>query len=311
METSEQNSSVRAATQPDSLFGPGALLVFAVVAGSTAVIMIKASTEQALLVASYRLLVAALVLSPFFWREWRRHRAEYGWRQVGWAFFPAVALAVHFMSWVIGARMTLTANASLFVNMSPLALPFFLWIFYREKLRRAEVIGTLFALSGVLLLTGSSVQLSMQNFLGDVICFGSMLAFACYLALGRRNSGRINIWLYIVPLYTMAGLMCLAVAVFFVNPIKTYTTANLLYMLGLGIIPTVIGHTLLNTSMKYFRGQVVGIANLGQIVFAGAMAALFFGEVPAPIYYAAAALILTGILIGIFGNKRDSAKIAS
>lgn len=286
----------------------GLLLLLAVLACSTAVIMIKASTEHPLLVASYRLLLAAVILMPFFVRDVRRARAidpqAYTLRQVGWSLIPAVGLAVHFMTWVVGARMTQVSNASLLVNMAPLALPFFLYLFYRERVTRAEVIGTLCAFAGVILLTGANVRLDITRFLGDLICLGSMLAFVCYLALGRRNSARISLWLYMVPLYYMAGILCLLAALFFINPIKAYTLPNVLYIVGLAVIPTVIGHTLLNYSMKHFRGQVVGIANLGQVIFAGMMAAAFFNEIPSAIYYVAAALILAGIFIGILGNKR-------
>jgi len=285
----------------------GLLLLLAVVAGSTAVIMIKASTEHPLLVASYRLIIAAVFLTPGFLRELAKVRQEqpdaYTWKQVAWSAAPALALAVHFSTWVVGARMTQTANASLLVNMCPLALPFFLWIFYKERITPVEVVGTFFALAGVVTLTSSNIRVSYQTFIGDLICLGSMLAFACYLALGRKNGGRISLFLYIVPLYYMAGLFILLVALPFVNPVKPYTLQNALLILGLGVIPTVIGHSLLNYSLQFFRGQVVGIANLGQVLFAGIMAAVFFHEIPKPVYYLAAVLIITGILIGILGNR--------
>ncbi len=184
---------------------------------------------------------------------------------------------------------------------------FFLLLFYQEKITRSEIIGTVFALGGVVLISAASVQMDLSTFVGDMICLGSMLAFAAYLALGRKNGGRISLWLYVVPLYYIAGLICLLFALFFINPINPYSLDNILYILGLGIIPTVGGHTMLNYSMKYFRGQVVGIANLGQVVFAGIMGAVFFSEFPRPVYYVAAAFIITGILIGILGSGRQRA----
>lgn len=282
----------------------GFLLMLGVLGGSTAVIMIKASTEHPVLIASYRLLVAAVVLTPFFIRELRKSGKAYTWQQLGWSALPALALAAHFISWVIGARMTNTANASLLVNMLPLALPFFLWIFYKERVTIREVIGTVFALGGVVILSAANVRVSFETFLGDMICLGSMLAFACYMALGRKNGERIGLWTYLVPLYYMAGLICLVVALFFINPIKAYDPVNLLYILGLGIIPTVIGHSLLNYSLKFFRGQVVGIANLGQVIFAGIMGVIFFHEIPGPLYFVAAVLIISGILIVVLKNGK-------
>lgn len=292
------------AGQPTRVMWRGLLLMTGVFAGSSAVIMIKASTEFPLLIAAYRLFVAALLLTPLFLREVRRSETPYTWKQVSWSAVPALALAVHFMSWVIGARMTTASNASLLVNMLPVALPFFLWVFYRERVTSVEITGSGIAVSGVLLLSGASFRLSMQTFVGDMICLGSMLAFAVYMALGRMNSGRISLFTYLVPLYWMAGILCFVSAAFFINPIKPYTLANILYIFGLGIIPTVIGHSILNYSLKYFRGQVVGIANLGQVIFAMLMGIVFFREIPTPVYFAAAVLILGGILyVMLFDRK--------
>jgi len=279
-----------------------ALLIFGVVCGSTAVIMIKASSEHPFLVASYRLLIAALVLSPFFWRDLKSFGGAYGWRQVGWSAIPGVILAIHFMSWVIGARMTAVASASLIANLTPVAMPFLVYFLFQERINRQEVLGTVFTLSGLVVLGWSSLQVSQSNFTGDLICFGSMLAFAAYLALGRRNGQRLSLWLYMVPLYTIAGLVCLVSALPFINPIKPYAAREALLFVGLGLVPTVFGHTILNYSLKFFRGQVVSVSNLSQPVFAGILGFLIFGEVPKPIFVLAAALIVTGILIVLFAS---------
>jgi drug/metabolite transporter (DMT)-like permease len=283
--------------------GPILILLSGVICGSSAVILIRASTEQPMLVASFRLLIAALILSPLFFRELKKNPGVYGWKQLGWSALPAVVLAVHFMSWVFGARMTEVANASVIVNLTPVGMPFFVWMFYNEKVNRREVLGTLFALAGLFVMSWANLQVSRTYFLGDLICFGSMLAFSAYLALGRKNGGRISIWMYVVPLYFMAGIICLLCALPFINPIKAYSTSNLLLMLGLGIIPTVIGHSSLNYALKYFRGQVVSVANLGQPIFAGLLGFLLFNEKPAPIFYGAAALIFAGVLIVLFTPK--------
>jgi len=278
------------------------LMLFGVVCGSSAVIMIKASSEQPFLVASYRLLIAAAVLFPFFLRDLKNYPGKYGWQQVGWSSVPAVVLAVHFMSWVVGARMTAVASASLIANLTPVVMPFFVFFLYQERINRKEVLGTLFTLAGLMALAWSSLQVSQTNFVGALICFGSMLAFAAYLALGRRNGQRLSLWLYMVPLYAIAGIVCLLCALPFINPIKAYATTDVLLVIGLGLIPTVLGHTILNYSLKFFRGQVVSVTNLTQPVFAGVLGFWIFAEVPGPAFFGAAALILVGVLIVLFSS---------
>jgi drug/metabolite transporter (DMT)-like permease len=280
-------------------------LIFGSACGATAVIMVKASDEHPLLVASYRLFVAVIILLPFYLRDLKQFEGNYGWKQIGWSALPAAILAVHFMSWVIGARMTSVANASLIANLTPVAMPFFVWALFRERISKQEVIGTLFTLAGLFVLTGSQLGLSEKDFQGDLICFGSMLAFAGYLAFGRKNGGRLTLWLYMVPLYFIAGVICLLCALPFINPIKSYTTANILYILALGIIPTVGGHTILNYSLKFFRGQVVSVTNLMQPIFAGFMGYIAFKEAPAAIFYPAAVIIIIGVLIVLLAKPAE------
>jgi drug/metabolite transporter (DMT)-like permease len=285
------------------------LLLFGIICGSTAIIFIKASTEQPLLVASYRLLIAGIVLFPFFLRDLSRLDGSYGWKQISWVLLPALALAFHLGSWVVGARMTQTANAVLIANLTPVAMPFFVWIFYREKINQRELFGTLLAMAGLIWMSGETFFISRSDFFGDLICFVSMLGFAMYLALGRKNGGRISLWLYMVPLYLIAGALCLVAACFFVNPLKEYTLTNALLILGLSIFPTVIGHTVLNFSLKFFRGQVVSVANLGQILFGTFFGFLAFGDVPRTSFYAAGVLIIIGILIVLQGSQQHQKQL--
>jgi len=287
---------------PDQSFLRSALLLAGILMGASAVIMIKASTEQPFLVASYRLLIAALVLAPFFFRDLKNFEGSYGWKQIGWSTIPALALAIHFMSWVIGTRMTQVANASLIVNLTPVVMPFLVWGFFREKINRKEIFGTLFTLAGLFVLGSANFSVSKTTFLGDLICFGSMLFYALYMALAARNRTRLTLWLYMVPLYFIAGVICLLCALPFTNPIKTYTTLNVVMIVGLGLIPTVFSHTILNYSMRFFRGQVVSVTNLTQPIFAGVLGYLIFGELPRLAYYAAAVLIFIGVLIVLFSD---------
>jgi len=266
---------------------------------ATAVIMIKASTEHVLLLAAYRQLVAALVLAPLFIRDIRRFKQQYSWSRCLRSVGPGIALGLHFITWNYGARMTLAANASLIVNMVPVVMPFFIFFLTRELVNKKEVVGTIVALAGVFILGTADFHIGQETFSGDLMCFVSMLLFALYLALGRRNRDIPSIWLYLVPLYLTGGIFCLLVSPLFITPFRWYTPGNLLYVLGLGIIPTIVGHSILNFSMKRLRGQVVAIANLGQFVYAGIMAFFCLQEIPEMVFYIAAFFIIIGAVVVI------------
>ena len=285
------------------------LLFTSIFAVSTAVIMIKASTLHPVLLAALRLFVATAVLTPVFIREYRRHHATYSWAHVCASMLPGLILAAHFISWTIGARMTPTANASFIVGLVPLAMPFFLAILIREHLTRNEVLATAIALGAVVVLTLADLNLSAKYFWGDVVCFVSMLFYAGYMALGRKNRHFPSVWLYLVPLYAAAGAVCFAIALFFTNPFQAYSGKDIWLILGLGIIPTVIGHSLINRAMKYFRGQRVSIVNMGQFVFAGILAYFIFGEIPHKPFYIASGLLIVSAIIAMQKDESQKSQV--
>lgn len=288
------------------------LLLLASLAMSSSLIFIKSSEENYLWLAAWRLLLATLIMSPVFFRELRR-RPDFDRRLLRLAIVPGWMLALHFVSWIPGARLTLAANASLIVNMVPLALPFILHGMLGERLTRREGVGTGVALAGVVYLALADYQADADHFRGDLICFGSMLVLCLYMALARRNNRRFpSVWLYIVPLYLSAGLFCVVCALATgQRPMDggTYTAREVGMILGLAIVPTVIGHSLLNNAMKRLRGQTVALINQLQTVFAAVLAYLFLAEEPRGSFYLAAILILGGaVCVLTLRQSKDAEK---
>jgi len=52
--------------------------------------------------------------------------------------------------------------------------------------------------------------------------------------------------------------------------------------------------------VRHLRGQVVSLCNVTQFVFAAVMAFFLFHEQPAPLFYAASALVVAGIALVVF-----------
>jgi drug/metabolite transporter (DMT)-like permease len=281
---------------------PADLLILAggIVACSTSVLFIKASTMHPVTLAVGRLLVASCVLSPLFVRDLRRHAASIGARQLSVALLPGVTLGLHLVVWNAGARMTSAANASLVVNMVPLVTPLLLFVFARERLNRGEWLGTGLGVAGILLLTARDYELDRQHFLGDGVCFVAMVLFASYLVMGRRSREVPSLFLYVVPVYVTAGLTCLIATAFVQGPFEgALQPFELAMALGLGLVPTVLGHSALNHAMGRFRGQVVSLANLAQPLSAALLAFLLLGEVPAAAFYVATLLIVGGARLAL------------
>ena len=286
-----------------------AILTLGVFCCSTSVIFIKATSQPALVIAAWRLSVATLLLLPLMFRAQARVPEIPLRARFRMAFVPGLILAVHFATWAYGAKLTPAANATLITNMVPIVMPLLMLVVTHETLTRREAVGTAVAMVGFCLLVATDLNISTVYFWGDAVCFGSMLLFALYLILARKNRAADQLWLYVVPLYAIAAVTCIVLSFVFGNPIHRYPLSDVLWMTSLGIVPTVIGHSILNHSMHVLRGQVVSVMTMGQFFFAAILAWPLFHEVPPLLFYPASALFIAGGWIVTVRASRQAGRI--
>jgi len=289
------------------MFARYLLLFLGVFACSTSAVLIRLSATDPFVLTALRLLIASVLLAPVLLSELRRHGAAFTRDHLRRTRLPALVLAVHMISWTLGARMTAVAQSTLIVNLVPIALPFFLLWIASERVNRAEVAGTALAILGLLILSAKDALAGGGSLAGDAVCLVSMLLFALYLALGRRNRDFPSVWLYVVPVYGQAAVICLVVALPRMGGFAVGSAREWAIMAGLAAIPTVCGHSLLNAAMRRIRGQIVSLCNASQFLFAGVMGYLLFGEIPRAVFYAACAIVLAGVALVVFGTPREPA----
>jgi drug/metabolite transporter (DMT)-like permease len=286
------------------------LLFLGVLACSTSAVFIRSSTTDPFVLTALRLVIAFIFLLPVLFAQLRKHQGSFTKDHLRRTHAPAVVLALHLILWTIGARMTVVAQSTLIVNLVPIALPFFLLWLARERINQTEVAGTVLAVAGLLILSVKDAVRGGGNLEGDAVCFLSMLLFGLYLALGRRNRDFPSIWLYVIPVYGQAALICLLVALPRIMTFDVRSAHEWAIMVGLAALPTVCGHSLLNAAMRRIRGQIVSLCNMSQFVFAGFMGYLLYGEIPSSLFYVASAIVVTGVAIVVFAMPAEAGESA-
>jgi drug/metabolite transporter (DMT)-like permease len=279
------------------MFAQFLLLFLGVYACSTSAIFIRMSHTDPFVLTALRLLLASLLLLPVFLVQLRRHPGSFTKGHLHRTHAPAVLLALHLISWTLGARITPAAQATLIVNLAPIALPFFLLWLAKEKVNRTEIAGTVIAVVGLVVLSAKDAVAGGGNLRGDLLCLFSMLMFALYLALGRRNRDFASIWLYIIPVYAQAALICLLVALPRIGTFEVGSAREWSLMIAMAAIPTVCGHSLLNAAVRRIRGQIVSLCNVSQGVFAAVMGYFLFGEIPSTLFYVSSAIVVAGLVL--------------
>jgi drug/metabolite transporter (DMT)-like permease len=182
------------------------LLTLGIFCAASSVVMTKASQLQPEHLSAARLFVAVLILSPLYLRDKKRFPEFTTAHAFKISALPAILLAIHFITWTLGARWTTAANSTLIVNLIPIAMPILGYFILKETINLKELLGTALALVGVCILALTDYRLNAQLLEGDLVCLISMLLVAWYLILARKNRNVPSIWLYIVPLYLTASI---------------------------------------------------------------------------------------------------------
>jgi drug/metabolite transporter (DMT)-like permease len=134
-------------------------------------------------------------------------------------------------------------------------------------------------------------------FYGNFLALCGAWAVAGYLMIGRTLRAKMELVPYITLVYGTAALVLLLTMMIAKQTPLGYSTPTYLFILGLAILPQLIGHSTYNWALKYIPASLVSITTLGEPIGSAILAFFLLQEIPSPFTLAGGALILTGIYI--------------
>ncbi len=233
-----------------------------------------------------------IFLIPVFVYKYR-DRLDYFWdyRPVIVGFF----LAVHFLLWISAFEYTNIGNAVIFIAIQPLFTIILEYFFAREDLREGVIIGILLALLGSIIISVGELNILFERFWGNLLALLAAFFAACYLFSGRSLRKEIEYLPYISLVYTYATVF-LAIFIIINNiPFTGYSGQNYLYLLGLAVGPTLIGHSIFNYSVRFIPATMVSLAIIGEPILTTILGWLLLGETITLATFSGGILILIGI----------------
>lgn len=215
-------------------------------------------------------------------------------------------LAMHFATWITGLFYTTVARATLFVDLQPLWAAIFGAMFLKEKLSRLEMMGVAIVTLGGVVSAGMNLGSSTSTTLGDLLSIAGGIAGAGYLLIGRKVRSEIP-WLnYMYSVYYLSAVWLLAVNLILYRRFPLPDRRDLLLILAMALLPSLLGHGLMNLAIRYFKAFVVNAAFLGEPVLATILAYFIFKEAPDMYYYIGAALIFSGLILIFLKQEKES-----
>jgi drug/metabolite transporter (DMT)-like permease len=279
-----------------------AVLAIGVVSVSFAAIFIRLAEAPPLVIATYRLCLAALILAPATGIHSRKELRHLSRRDILMALLSGAFLALHFGTWIASLSYTSVITSVVLVTVNPIFVAVASYFFFSEKLSRQTIIGIIICLTGAVAIGYGNWRLGPDQFLGGSLALLGALAAAGYLLIGRRLRQKMGLLSYTLLVYGSAGLFLLLLTLALGYPLFGYTNTTYLMLGLLAVVPQLLGHSSLNWSLRFISATFITIAVLGEPIGATAWAFFILDEVPTLTEIVGGILILAGIFL-TFHNR--------
>jgi drug/metabolite transporter (DMT)-like permease len=277
-----------------------AAMTLAVTALSFASIFItklEAAEVPPLVIAFYRMAITTVLLLPPALAFRREEIAALARKDFGLLALGGLCLAIHFGAWITSLKYIPIATSVVLVNSHPLFVVIASYLVLGERPALRSLLGTAVGLAGMVVISKdafSGLQLALK---GDGLALIGALAVVGYFIVGRKARARISLLGYVTPLYAVCSVILLIFVVVSRDALAGYSASAWVYLAALAIVPTIIGHTLFNWSIKHVRPAAISLTFLGEPVVAGILALIFFGQRPPLATFIGGALVLVGVYL--------------
>ncbi|HUH05188.1 MAG TPA: DMT family transporter [Kofleriaceae bacterium] len=289
----------------------GFVLLLAVLAVSTSAPLVRAAAPApALEFAALRVCIAAFILTAIAGRGMRALRGLDA-RERGFVVLAGLLLGAHFGVWITSLYFTSTAASVALVATQPLFAALLGHVLLGEGASRRELAGIGIAAIGCASLAGSDWSASSDAVIGDGLAVVGAITAAGYLLIGRRLRATLPLAPYLAAVNLVAGAALLVAALVAAISIGAQGPHAYQAIAACAVLGSVLGHSLLNWSVRRLRAHLVTLAILGEPIAASLLTWSFFDERPPAHAVVGGAIILFGIAVAFVRIDRMRARPAA
>lgn len=243
-------------------------------------------------VAALRTGIASLVITAFIPKVVWASARSLSRGDLGRLLFAGIALAAHFSLFLAGLQNTSLSAAVALVSLEPLAVVLFAWMLFGIRPSPREAVGIVLATAGAIVVASQAGE-GEHRVLGDVLVLVCVVFFGIYVASARRLKDSMPPLPYAALVYGVAAVCLVPVVALTWHPVHPSKVA-VLSVLGLAIIPTLLGHTLVQSAARHLSPSIVALVSPGETIGSIAIGAAFMSQVPTGREAAGALLVVLG-----------------
>jgi drug/metabolite transporter (DMT)-like permease len=278
----------------------------AVVAVSSSAIFVRLAIAPLgdappLAAAFWRGAIAGLAFLPvLFWARYRSQLLAIRARDF-WSIAAATTvIATHQICFISSLRYTSVAASTFLTSTQPIFTALLGGLLIREHVTARNWLAIAGAIGGMAIITFSKPVAGnaepLDPLLGNGLALLAALLASLYTLAARRLRQRVPIVPFMLILHASGSVFLILIIGLTGTNVAHYSSQTWMGLLLLGLIPTLLGHSLLNYAVGHLRAFVVNAVILGEPVGATIMAAVFLNEAASWQTLIGGALIIACIL---------------
>ena len=278
---------------------PYAVMLVGVSAVSWSAILIREAQAPALIIASYRLVLASIPVGVMAAIQHRRAPEPVTSSTMWPMLLSAAFLAAHFGFWISSLQHTSVVTSVVLVATQPLYVALASPLLLRERVERYVWLALLVAAIGAATMVAEDVGEGLGTLAGDAYAvLGGMFA-AAYLIVGRRVRPEVSWSRYIGVVYPATALLLLIAMLIAGDALTGYSMKTYLMIALLALGPQLIGHSAINYSLAYLSAVTVAMLILLEPLGTTALAAVILDERPTTFELLGGAMVVVGVYLAI------------
>jgi drug/metabolite transporter (DMT)-like permease len=217
-----------------------------------------------------------------------------------------ILLAFHFGSWIASIQLTKISHSLVLESTHPVFALLLSPLILKEKGSWYAVVAAILTFIGVMIIAGQDLFALDGKFLGDALALAGAIFVTLYMLIARHQREKIELIPYLIVVYSTAALTLLILVLAAGYNLFDYSLQIHGIMILLAIIPTGIGHSLINWAARKIPVYKVNFSILGEPVIASVLAYFIFAEKPYGFFYLGASFILLGIFLALMEQSGKS-----
>lgn len=215
-----------------------------------------------------------------------------------------ILLGIHFALFFGSIKLTLIANATFLGTLAPLITLIIEMTFLKRYFNPKIILGLALSFLGAIIILGNDFDLSAQYTIGNLLAIACSICLAISFLIAEKVRKEETTIVYTRLLYLSASITLFFIAIVMNTDIIGFDYNDYIWLIFLGIVPTIIGHNSLYYAVRYVSPTIASAFPLGEPIIATIFAYFIFSEIIGFGIFLGGAVTFVGLIL-ISINKNN------